>query len=96
VRRRHGGVSIAIGPEDCVAGAEHHVVRAGAAHERLMKIVAHGEFIGEALENRGVSRLNVVEGHGIAAAIVVDGRRIIEDRIQLIRIGVDHQRIEVA
>jgi len=96
VRRRHGGVSIAIGPEDCVAGAEHHVVRAGAAHERLMKIVAHGEFISEAFQDWRVTRLNVIERMELPPPFVVDGRRIIEDRIQLIRIGVDHERIEVA
>jgi len=61
------------------------VIGARAAHERLMKIVAHGVLISEALEERGVARLYVIESHGIAAAVVVDGGRRVK-RIDLVRI----------
>src|SRR5258708_25834252 len=70
--RRRCGSAIAIGPEDRVAAAQHDVVSSSAAHEGLMKIVAHGEFIGEALDDRSISGLDVVEGHGVAAAICID------------------------
>ena len=72
VRGRGRGIAVAVGPEDRIAGAQHHVIRAGAAHDRLMIVVAHGVLVGEGLQDRNVSLLDVVERHGIAAAIVVN------------------------
>src|SRR6266481_2867487 len=70
--RRSCRNAIAVGPENGVAAAQHDVVSPRTAHERLMKVVAHGVLIGEALENRSVSGLDVVEGHGVATAVVID------------------------
>ena len=72
VRRRNSGIAVRVGPKDGVAGTEHEVVGASAAHEGLVEIVAHGVLVGELLEERGVPCLDVVEGHGVAAAVVVN------------------------
>jgi hypothetical protein len=72
------------------------VVSAGAAHERLVEIVAHRVLIGELLQNRDVSIVHVIESHGIAAAVVVDCRRIIEDAVNLVRVVRNDERVEVA
>jgi hypothetical protein len=62
-----------------------------------MEIVAHGEFIGEALQNRGVSGLDVIEGHGVAATVVVDQPRSNEAvGIGFARIRGDDEGIQVA
>ncbi len=74
--------------------AKHHVVRARAAHDSLVVVVAHGELICQALEYRSVALLNVVKRHGIAAAIVVD--RAAAGRIRLVGVVGDHKRIKIA
>ncbi len=50
VGRRRGRVAVAVAPEAGVAGAEHEVIGARAALERLVEIVAEGEAIGERLQ----------------------------------------------
>src|SRR5260370_11447123 len=94
--RRRCGSAIASGPEDRVAGAEHHMIGAGAAHEGLMKIVAHGELVGEALEDRSISGLDVVEGTGVPPSILINlvGNRKTEG-INFARIRGDDERIQV-
>jgi len=61
-----------------------------------MKIVAHGVLVGEALENRNVPCLHVIEGHRVASAIVVDlvGNGEAEG-VNFTRIGGDDVRIQV-
>lgn len=94
---RHDRIPVAIAPEDGVARAEHDVVGSRAAHDRLMKIVAHGVFIGELLQDGNVSRLHVVKGHRVAAAVVVDlvgnGDAV---GINFAGIGSDDEGIEIA
>ena len=92
---RHCRIAIAVGPEDDVASAYCHVIGAGATHDRLVVVVAHGVFIGEALQERDISLVHVVEGHRVAAAVVVDRRRGVK-RIDLVRVVRDDERIEIA
>ena len=67
------GVAVAVAEPDRVARAEHDVIGAGAAHHRLMIVVAHRIGVGEVLEIRRVALLDVVEAHrGRAFA----GRRV--------------------
>src|SRR6202020_3558615 len=49
---------------DRVSVAEHDVIGARAAVDRLVEVVAHGIGVSEMLEIRSVAVLNVVEGHG--------------------------------
>ena len=95
VRRRGGGLAVGVAPEDGVAGAEHDVIGASATHEGLVEVIAHGVFVGEPLQNGDVSGAHVVEGHGIAAAVIVKGRGIIEV-VDLVGVVGDDEGIEVA
>ena len=42
---------------------EHDVICTRAAIDRLMKVVAHGVLVSQALEVRNVAMLNVVKAH---------------------------------
>ena len=64
------GVALAVAPESRIAGAEHEVVGAGAAEERLMEVVAQGEAVGQRLQDRRLLLLGVVEAHLVAFADV--------------------------
>ena len=61
VVRRNGGIALAVAEPDHIAVAEHDVVGAGAAVDRLVEVVAHRVVVGEALEVRRVALLHVVE-----------------------------------
>ena len=50
VVRRHGRMAVAVAEPDHVAVAEHDVVRAGAAIDGLVEVVAHRVVVGELLE----------------------------------------------
>jgi hypothetical protein len=67
-----GRIALTVAPENGVAGAQHYMVRARTAHDRLMEIVAHGILIGEALQEWNVAFLNVVKRHRVATAVVVN------------------------
>jgi len=71
------------------------VVGAGAAHEGLVEIVAHGIFVSELLQNRDVAILHVIEGHRIPAAVVIDCRRRIEG-VDLVGVVSDYEGVEIA
>jgi hypothetical protein len=62
-----------------------------------MKIVAHGVLVSETLQERNITILHVVEGHGVAAAIVIDlaGNGKAEG-INFARIAGDDEGIQVA
>jgi len=59
-------VAVAVAEEHLVGEAERHAVRPGAAHHRLMVVVAHGVLVGEPLEHRHVALLHVEERHRLA------------------------------
>src|SRR5262249_32782560 len=57
-------------PWQSIGSAYHGVLHCRTAHHRLMEVIAHGVFIGQALEERGIALLHVVKTHRVAAAIV--------------------------
>jgi len=89
-------MAIAVTPKDRVAAAEHNVIGAGAAHERLMEIVAYGVLVGQALQDGDIAKFDVVERHRIATTVVVNRRGIVKNRVELISVGGDHEGIKVA
>ena len=56
-------MSCAVAKPDHVAVAEHDVIRARAAVDRLVEVVAHRVIVREALEVRSIALLNVIEPH---------------------------------
>jgi hypothetical protein len=63
VRRRCRRVAVAVAPERRIASAEHEVVGAGAAMERLVEVVAQGEAVSQHLQDRSFALLGIVEAH---------------------------------
>ncbi len=59
--RRHGRLTVRVAEPDHVAVAEHDVVRARAAVDGLVEVVAHRVLLDEAREVRHVALLHVVE-----------------------------------
>lgn len=60
-RRSRG--AICVGIPDRIAGAERNVIRARSTHNRLVEVIAHRLRVGNLLEIRHISLLNVVETH---------------------------------
>src|SRR5208337_1732271 len=63
VVRRYGRVAFAVAEPDRIAGAQHDVVGAGAAEDRLMVIVAHRVGVRERLQIGRVALLNIEKEH---------------------------------
>ena len=68
-RRRRGGMPGAVAVEDLVGEAERQAVGSGAAHDRLVVVVAHRVLVGEVLEERRVAVLHVEERHRLAGVV---------------------------
>ena len=67
--RRNRGIAVPIAVEEIVGDREVEVLDHGAAHLRLVVIVAHRIFVGEPLEIGSVAVIDIVEGGGRAAAV---------------------------
>ena len=72
---RHGRVAVAIAEPDRVSVAQHDVIRARAAVDGLVKVVAHRIFIREFLEVRRVALLHVVKAQRGRTFLRSDRRR---------------------
>ena len=73
--RRLQRIAVAIAKPDRVAGAEHDVIGAGPAFDRLMEIVAHRIGVGQRLEIGHVPLLDVIEAHRRRTLFIGEVRR---------------------
>ena len=87
-RRRHG-VALAVAEEHLIGKAQRNAVRSGAAHDRLMIVVAHGVLVGEEFQIGHVVLLHVEERHDLAGIVrrAAGGGRIGrgDERLQVVQ-----------